>query len=193
MTSIQHRAGLGARAGRLIGRVGNEAFYLDRCFRSGMLGLEPPHRFARIAKVFRDYGTLGGLVAIAAIRHPDQLAVVDEHGELTYRELDDRVNAIANAWIKQGLKAGEGVAIMTRNHAGFLEAMFAAAKCGARVILMNTGFSGPQVREVAAREGADCSSTTRSSSRWSPALNSHSDASAPGSTAVKTMTTRLKR
>jgi fatty-acyl-CoA synthase len=155
MTSIQHRAGLGARPGRLIDRAVNEAFYHNCCFRSGMLGLEPPHKFARIAKVFRDYGTLGGLVAIAAIRHPDQLAVRDEHGELTYRELDDRVNAIANAWIKQGLKAGEGVAIMTRNHAGFLEAMFAAAKCGARVILMNTGFSGPQVREVAAREGAD--------------------------------------
>ena len=98
---------------------------------------------------------LGGLVAIAAIRHPDQLAVIDEHGELTYRELDDRVNAIANAWIEHGLKAGDGVAIMARNHRGFLESMFAAAKCGARVILMNTGFSGPQVREVAAREGAD--------------------------------------
>ena len=115
MTSIPHRAGLGARAGRLIDRVGNEAFYLDRCFRSGMLGLEPPHKFARIAKAFRDYGTLGGLVAIAAIRHPDQLAVIDEQGERTYKELDDRVNAIANAWIKQGLKPGEGVAIIQVN------------------------------------------------------------------------------
>ena len=44
---------------------------------------------------------------------------------------------------------------MTRNHRGFLEALFAAAKCGARVVLMNTGFSAPQVREVASREGVD--------------------------------------
>jgi fatty-acyl-CoA synthase len=155
MTSTPHRANLSARVGRFIDRMGNEAFYLDRCFRSGMLGLEPPQKFVHIAKVFRDYGTLGGLVAIAAIRHPEQLAVIDEQGELTYAELDRRVNAIANAWIERGLKAGEGVAIMTRNHRGFLESMFAAAKCGARVILMNTGFSGPQVREVAAREGVD--------------------------------------
>src|SRR5262249_42484502 len=70
-------------------------------------------------------------------------------------ELDDRVNAIATAWIEQGLKPRDGVAIMTRNHRGFLEALFAAARCGARVILMNTGFSRPQVSEVALREGVD--------------------------------------
>jgi fatty-acyl-CoA synthase len=44
---------------------------------------------------------------------------------------------------------------MTRNHRGFVEALFAAARCGARVVLMNTGFSAPQVREVAEREGVD--------------------------------------
>jgi fatty-acyl-CoA synthase len=155
MTSLPHAGDLSARAGRFFDRLGNEAFYMRRCFRSGMLGLEPPRKFAHMLQAFRDYGTLGSLVAISAIRHPDQLAVIDERGELTYKELDDRVNAIANAWIKSGLKAGDGVAIMTRNHCGFFESMFAAAKCGARLILMNTGFSGPQVREVVAREGAD--------------------------------------
>ena len=44
---------------------------------------------------------------------------------------------------------------MTRNHRGFLEALFAGARCGARFILMNSGFSGPQVCEVSAREGVD--------------------------------------
>ena len=33
--------------------------------------------------------------------------------------------------------------------------MFAAAKCGARIILLNTSFAGPQIREVAEREGTD--------------------------------------
>ena len=56
---------------------------------------------------------------------------------------------------RAGLKPSDGVAIMTRNHRGFLEALFAAAKCGARVVLMNTGFSAPQVSEVASREGVD--------------------------------------
>jgi fatty-acyl-CoA synthase len=148
--------------GRLIARLRlpwfhlrNELYYVVVCFRCGMLGIEPPGRLARIGRAFWAYGMLGGSVVIAGIRHPRQRAVVDERGSLTYRELDDRTNAIANAWMARGLKAGDGVALIARNHRGFLEAFLAAAKCGARIILMNTGFSGPQIREVAEREGAD--------------------------------------
>ena len=81
--------------------------------------------------------------------------MIDERGELTYKELDELSNALANSWRKHGLKAGEGVAILARNHRGFLEAVFAAAKSGARIILLNTSFAGPQIREVATREGTD--------------------------------------
>ena len=47
------------------------------------------------------------------------------------------------------------MAILVRNHRGFLDAVFAAAKCGAKIILLNTSFAGPQIREVADREGTD--------------------------------------
>ncbi len=155
MKSITPSEELRARAQRLVDRVGKEAYYLGYCFRRGMIGIEPPRRLAQLVRAFNDYGMLGAGVAIAAIRHPQRLAVIDEHGQLTYRELDDSVNAIATAWLERGLKAGDGVAIMARNHRGFLQALFAAARCGARIVLMNTGFSGPQVREVASREGVD--------------------------------------
>src|SRR5579875_1788914 len=151
-----HNASAGERLERarsLVGRLGNEAHYLACCFRSGMFGLEPPGRVARVARALLDYGMLGGAVAAAAVRHGDRVAVIDERGTLTYRELDARVNALANAWRAAGLEPRAGIGIMTRNHGGFLEAMFAAAKCGARIVLMNTGFSAPQVAEVAAREG----------------------------------------
>jgi fatty-acyl-CoA synthase len=101
------------------------------------------------------YGMLGGAVTAGGLRHGDRLAVIDERGELTYRELDRRSNALANAWRKRGLEPGEGVAILVRNHRGFLESVFAAAKTGARIILLNTSFAGPQIREVAGREGTD--------------------------------------
>jgi len=136
-------------------RLRNELFYILVCFRCGMLGIEPPGRLVRIGRAFWNFGMLGGAVIIAAVRHPDQCAVIDERGSLTYRELDERTNAIANAWMARGLKAGDGVAVIARNHRGFLEAVLAAAKCGARIILMNTGFAGPQIREVSEREGAD--------------------------------------
>ncbi|MFE9576201.1 AMP-binding protein [Nocardia sp. NPDC006044] len=61
----------------------------------------------------------------------------------------------ANAWRARGLRDGEVVAILARNHRGFHYAVFGAAKCGARIVLLNTDFAGPQLREVVAREGAD--------------------------------------
>ncbi len=143
------------RIGRVAGRVGNEAYYLGWCMRSGMLGVASPLRVAQGAKAFLDYGMLGGVSMVPTTLHPKRTAIIDDRGEITYRELNDRINAIATAWLATGLKAGDGVAMLIRNHRGFFEAVFAAARCGARVILMNTGFSGPQVREVAAREGVD--------------------------------------
>jgi fatty-acyl-CoA synthase len=104
---------------------------------------------------FERLGLLAGAVTIGAIRHGDRIAVHDERGELSYRELDQRSNALANAWRDRGLEPGEGVAILVRNHRGFLDSVFAAAKCGAKIVLLNTSFAGPQIREVADREGTD--------------------------------------
>ncbi len=104
---------------------------------------------------FERFGMLGGAISTGAIRHGDRLALIDERGELTYRQLDQRSNAIANAWRERGFESGEGVAVLVRNHRGFLETVFAAAKCGARIILLNTSFAGPQIRDVATREETD--------------------------------------
>jgi fatty-acyl-CoA synthase len=123
--------------------------------RSGVLGPEPPQRIAHLLRGFQRYGVIGGAVVAGAVRYADRAVLIDERGELTYKELDERSNALANAWRREGLKAGEGVAILARNHRGFLEAVFAAAKCGARIVLLNTSFAGPQIREVATREGTD--------------------------------------
>ena len=136
-------------------RLGDEAYFAVVCVRSGLIGPELPHHVAQIARAFERHGIIGGAIATGAIRHGGDVALIDERGELTYRELDERSNALANAWREQGLEAGEGVAIVVRNHCGFLEAVFAAAKCGARIILLNTSFAGPQIREVAGREGTD--------------------------------------
>jgi fatty-acyl-CoA synthase len=140
---------------KLAERAGDEAYFAALCVRSGMVGIDPPHRWAQMLLSLERYGLLGAACSVGAIRHGDRLAVIDERGELTYKELDQHSNAIANAWREAGLEPGEGVAILARNHRGFLESVFAGAKCGARVILLNTSFAGPQIREVAEREGTD--------------------------------------
>ncbi len=147
--------GIAAGAVRLTGRAGDEAYFAAVCLRSGMVGPELPHRVAQILRAFERYGLLGGAITMGAIRQGGDVALIDECGQLTYKELDERSNALANAWREHGLQAGAGVAIVARNHRGFLDAVFAAAKCGAKMILLNTSFAGPQIREVAGREGTD--------------------------------------
>src|ERR1700761_45432 len=139
----------------LVERFGDEAYFAAVCIRSGMVRPELPHKVAQMLLAFERRGMLAGAVTIGAIRNGDRVAIRDERGDVTYRELDERTNAIANAWRERGLQPGDGVAILVRNHRGFLEAVFAAAKCGAKIILLTTPFAGPQIREVADREGTD--------------------------------------
>ena len=68
---------------------------------------------------FERYGILGGAIATSAIRHGADVALIDERGELSYKQLHERSNGLANAWREHGLEAGEGVAIVARNHRGF--------------------------------------------------------------------------
>ncbi len=86
---------------------------------------------------------------------PDRDAVVDEDGRLTYREVHQRSNAIARGLVEEGVEPGATVAVLCRNGRGFVDATLAASKLGARLLLLNTGFAGPQLAEVMAREEAE--------------------------------------
>jgi fatty-acyl-CoA synthase len=133
--------------------VGDELSSLRTLVRAGMVRRSSPRTSLAIARGLRNWGPLGGAVALAAARHPGHTGLVDELGSLTFAQMDERSNAIASAWTAHGLTAGDGVGILVRNHRGFFDATFAAAKLGARIVLLNTDFAGPQIREVAEREG----------------------------------------
>src|SRR6201995_3631725 len=139
----------------LVERFGDEAYFVGVCIRSGIVRPQLPHKVAQMLLAFERRGMLAGAVTIGAIRNGDRVAIRDERGDVTYAELDERTNALANAWRERGMEPGDGVAILVRNHRGFLESVFAAAKLGAKIILLNTSFAGPQIREVAEREGTD--------------------------------------
>ncbi len=141
---------------QLARRATQEARYASYAFKSGALGIDPPWKLAQLGHAAWRYGMLGAIPAIASIRHGrDQVAVIDELGTMTYGELDDASNAVANHWRQIGLKPGDGVSILARNHRWFLVATYAAARCGTRIVLLNTDFAGPQIRDVAGREGTD--------------------------------------
>ncbi|WP_067712240.1 acyl-CoA synthetase [Nocardia yamanashiensis] len=125
------------------------------CMDTGLVRMESPLPLLTAATSMLRYGTIAAGLGLSAARYPDRTALIDELGSLTFAELEERSNRLANAWRERGLKPREGVAILARNHRGLLDAVFAAAKCGARIILLNTDFAGPQIRDVATREGTD--------------------------------------
>lgn len=122
---------------------------------AGLARVESPTVLLAAATAMLRYGTLAAGLRLSAARYGGRTALIDELGELTFAELEDRSNRLANAWRERGLKPREGVAILARNHRGLLDAIFASAKCGARIILLNTDFAAPQIRDVAGREGTD--------------------------------------
>ncbi|MFE3798355.1 acyl-CoA synthetase [Nocardia tengchongensis] len=143
----------------LIKSVGERAYLEAESARlavgAGLARVESPVALVAAATAMLRYGTLAAGLRLSAARFGGRTAVIDELGELTFAELEDRSNRLANAWRERGLKPREGVAVLARNHRGLLDAIFAAAKCGARIILLNTDFAAPQIRDVASREGTD--------------------------------------
>ena len=65
-----------------------------------------------------------------ALKFPKKLAVRDERGELTYAELNARVNQLANSLRGIGLNKNERVAVLLGNRSEHVEVLFALAKAG---------------------------------------------------------------
>ncbi len=134
--------------------VSDSAFEAKVLHEAGILGLLRPDKAAKIGATFIRWGASPATgIATAAIHHPDEPALIDERGTLTFAQLHRRSNALAHAFERIGIGYDDGVGIMCRNHRGFVEATLAAAKLGAAALYLNTMFAGPQLVEVMRREG----------------------------------------
>ncbi len=120
--------------------------------RRGMIEPLRPDRAVHAFLAIRRYGPFGGLIAHAAARYRDSPAVTDERGTLSFSELEAVSNAVARGLLDNSVGVGSVIAVLYRNHRGVLVALSAANRVGARVVLMNTGFAGPQLGDVCARE-----------------------------------------
>jgi len=139
---------------QLAERGSAEVHYLQKMIASGAFGLEPPQNLAALVADIRRWGEVGMIPALNARKTPHRTAIIDDEGSMTFAELNDATNAVANGLLAMGVRGGDGVAILARNHRWFLIANYACGRVGARIILLNTEFSGPQIRDVSAREGA---------------------------------------
>src|ERR1700741_2031899 len=122
--------------------------------RAGMIAPMRPDRYLKMAAAMRREGmgiTVG--FASAAQRCPDRPGLIDELGTLSWRQLDERINALAAAL--QKLPQAQVIGIMCRNHRGFVEALVAGNRIGSDILLLNTSFAGPALADVVNREGVD--------------------------------------
>lgn len=138
----------------LADRIVMETRALRAMARAGAIGIERPDRLVRMTTALRRYGPAGGGARIAAIRHGERPAIRDERGEISFAELDEQIDRLANA-LRGRMAPGSNLAILCRNHRGPLLASLAGSRAGLNVIWMNTSFSPRQCQEVAEREGVD--------------------------------------
>jgi fatty-acyl-CoA synthase len=134
-------------------RVLNALHTVRTLTEAGVVRPERPTKLLQLAVALRRWGpTPAAGYTASAIRTPDRDAIRDEQGALTFAELHERTNALANSLARAGLVEGDAVGILCRNHRGFIEATVACSKLGVHALYLNTAFAAPQITDVVARE-----------------------------------------
>ena len=88
---------------------------------------------------------IGGFLTTAAALHPGRTALTFERHSLTYRELDRRVDALAQGLTGLGLTTGDRVVLWLNNCPEFIETFFACWKLGLVAVPVNARLTGGEV------------------------------------------------
>lgn len=120
------------------------------------MGLLKPKAAATALQSAKRWGpTLAAGYAAGVGRRGDEVAIVDDDGSLSFRQVHEQSSALANVLAGRGVGPETPVGLLARNSRWFVLAVAALDKLGATVLYMNTGFAGPQLAEVLEREGCD--------------------------------------
>ncbi len=79
---------------------------------------------------------------------PDREAIVAAERRLTYRQLDERINRLAQHFLSLGIGAGDHIGLMLHNGTEYLEGMLAAYKVRAVPINVNYRYVADELRYV---------------------------------------------
>jgi acyl-CoA synthetase (AMP-forming)/AMP-acid ligase II len=89
-----------------------------------------------------------------AANRADAVAIRHEERALTYGELDERTNRLAQALLALGVGAGDRVAHLDRTAPEVIELLLAAAKIGAVAVPLNWRLAVPELTAIVADAGA---------------------------------------
>lgn len=121
------------------------------------IGLLTPLGFVRLSFSLLNEGTnLMALLRYAARKYKNQIAVVDENESVSYADLYEQSCNLADALQNDfRLEAGSKTAFLCRSHAGFIRALGASARTGARLYLLNPEMTAEQFAALAERHQFD--------------------------------------
>ncbi|MGL6234886.1 MAG: AMP-binding protein [Segniliparus sp.] len=127
-------------------------------WRSGMLRPPGPRAAGRLLSALWTFGPTAALpIAAAAARWPDRIAVVDDHGEISYRDLVETSVRLAEKLRAAhpgplGRKA-DCVGVLCRNGRGFVTALIVGCLLGKEVVLINYDLAAKQLGPILGRHG----------------------------------------
>ena len=86
----------------------------------------------------------GMAIAVHAAERPDGAAIVSEHGDRTWAELNRRANQLVRALRRRGVAAGDAVALLCSNRPEFAEIYAATLRAGLRLTPINFHLTGAE-------------------------------------------------
>ena len=88
----------------------------------------------------------GYLITRSAKYFPEKTAFVIDGLAVSYRDLNKRVNRLANALLDLGLKKGDRVGLLFHNSYGYLESYLAIYKTGLVWVRLNARLTPSEIR-----------------------------------------------
>ena len=89
--------------------------------------------------------TINDLIRRALVMNAKGIATISANETLTWTDFHHRVETIAGALIKQGVKKGDRVAIISLNSAHYFEMLFAVMWAGAIAAHINTRYATREI------------------------------------------------
>src|SRR5262245_36715548 len=90
----------------------------------------------------------GMISAVWAELLPERPAILSQHGDRSFFELNARANQLVRALRKLGLRAGDGVALVCGNRPEYAEALAATRRGGMRLTPINWHLTGDEASYI---------------------------------------------
>src|ERR1700678_3869819 len=97
---------------------------------------------------------ISDIIRFAALRDPDQPALIFDGRTTTYAELDRRVNRLANGLLEVA-RPGERVAILAENLPEFIDAYYGVPLAGMGLTFLNYRLHPREIEKILLNSGAE--------------------------------------